>query len=150
MNKTYVIKSPMKVTLILTDTTLTIKRKGAMSVILQGLKGDKTIKLKNITSVQLKKPGMTKGYIQFSLSGGNENTKGVFKATQDENSIMFPTKQYGEMLELKGYIDEYDSDSYKPSIKSNAEQIKEFKELCNNGIITQTEFDIKKKQLLNM
>ena len=36
------------------------------------------------------------------------------------------------------------------SVKSSAEQIREYKGLLDDGIITQTEFDAKKKELLNL
>ena len=38
-----------------------IIRKGMMSLMTQGLKGDKEIPLANITAIQLKQPGMTAG-----------------------------------------------------------------------------------------
>lgn len=37
-----------------------------------------------------------------------------------------------------------------PAVQSNAEEIKQFKELLDSGVITQEEFDAKKKQLLGM
>ena len=36
------------------------------------------------------------------------------------------------------------------SVKRSAEQIREYKGLLDDGIITQTEFDAKKKELLNL
>ena len=33
---------------------------------------------------------------------------------------------------------------------SNADELKKFKDLLDSGVITQTEFDEKKKQLLNL
>ena len=37
-----------------------------------------------------------------------------------------------------------------PAVQSDAEEIKQFKELLDSGVITQEEFDAKKKQLLGM
>jgi hypothetical protein len=68
---------------------VTLHRKGGLAKMNHGLKGEKRIPLKNIIAVQMKKPGMTNGYIQFTISGGHESKAGVFGATQDENSIMF-------------------------------------------------------------
>ena len=65
----------------------------------QGIKGEKTIPLKSITSIQLKKPGMTNGYIQFGILGGIESKSGVFNATKDENSVA------DELLKLKQLLD---------------------------------------------
>lgn len=156
MEKEYVIKSPNKVTIKLTDRAITIARKGLINLANHGLKGDKTIPLKNITSVQIKKPGFTNGYIQFGILGGIESKGGVFAATQDENTIMFAKKHYEGMMELKEYIDSYICDDSSttvvntPAEKSPFEKIKELKELLDMEIITQEEFDVKKKELLNI
>ncbi|EDP68454.1 hypothetical protein CAT7_07623 [Carnobacterium sp. AT7] len=157
MEKEFYVKSPNKVSINLTDKAINITRKGFVNLMNQGLKGDKTIPLKNITAVQLKKPGMTSGYIQFGVLGGNESKGGVFAATQDENTIMFSKKHYNDMVELKGYIEEYifrDEGSTTivnaHSGKSAAEQVKELKELLDMDIITKDEFDRKKNELLNL
>lgn len=155
MEKEYFIKSPAKVFLKVTDKAITITRKGFMSLSTHGLKGDKTIPLKNITSVQLKKPGLTSGYIQFGVLGSIENKGGIFGATQDENTIMFLKANYNDMLELKEYIESYEDSSKMagnsmPVEKSAAEEVKELKELLDMEIITQEEFDTKKRELLGL
>ena len=58
-----------------------------MSLLTQGLKGDKEILISQISSIQFKKPGTTNGYIQFAFLGGLEAKRGVFQASGDENSI---------------------------------------------------------------
>lgn len=155
MEKEYIIKSPNKVNIIVNDKALTFKRKGLINLANHGLKGEKTIPIKNITAVQIKKPGLTNGYIQFGLLGGNESKGGVFAATQDENTIMFAKKHYNDMVELKEHIESIlfaDNDSTTiintPSEKTIPEQLKEYKELLVMEIITQEEFDTKKKELL--
>lgn len=55
-----------------------------MGFLLQGLKGKKDIYFHNITSIQIKKQGLTVGYLQFSLPGGNESKRGVFASANDE------------------------------------------------------------------
>jgi len=156
MEKEYVIKSPNKVNIQVTDKAITITRKGFISLANHGLKGDKTIPLKSITTVQIKKPGFTNGYIQFGVLGSIENKGGVLAATQDENTIMFAKKHYEDMLELKEYINSIISDDNRTTIVNNPaeqspfEKIKELKELLDMQIITQEEFDAKKKELLNL
>jgi hypothetical protein len=86
---------------------VTIHRKGTLAKVNQGLKGEKRIPLKNITAVQIKKPGLTNGYIQFSLAGGNESTRGVFGATKDENSVMFTSRQAEDAYAICNYIEHY-------------------------------------------
>lgn len=156
MEKEYYIKSPNKVFIKVTGKAITITRKGLVSLANHGLKGDKTIPLKSITSVQIKKPGFTNGYIQFGVLGSVENKGGIFAATQDENTIVFAKKHYEDMLELEEYINSYISGDSSTTVgntpveKSPVEKIKELKELLDMEIITQEEFDIKKKELLNI
>lgn len=72
-----------------------IKRKGVLAKMTQGFfKGEKEIFLSQISGVQIKRGNLiTNGYMQFTLSGGNENTKGILDATQDENTVMFSKSQ---------------------------------------------------------
>ena len=157
MEKEYYVKSPNKVIIKVTDKYLSFARKGLINTINHGLKGEKTIPLKSITAVQLKKPGLTNGYIQFGILGGNENKGGVFAATQDENTIMFAKKHYTDMVELKEHIEAviFGQDSPTTIInqsteKSAVEQVKELKELLDMEIITQEEFEKKKNELLGL
>lgn len=153
MEKEYYVKSPARTYLTINDNSLSIRRKGALNLMTQGLKGEKTIPLKSITSVQIKKPGLTNGYIQFSLPGGNESKGGVFKATQDENTVMFSGKYYKDMLELKQTIESIifsDAKGKSAQITSSADEILKFKKLLDEGIITQEEFDAKKKLVLGI
>lgn len=157
MEKEYYVKSPNKAIIKVTNNALSITRKGVMSGLTHGLKGEKSIPLKNITAVQLKKPGFNNGYIQFGLLGGNESKGGILDAAQDENTIMFTRKYYPEMVELKEIIESYIfSETTNTTIvnapveKTSVEQVKELKELLDMDIITQEEFDRKKNELLNL
>ena len=66
MNKEFIFKGGTKSTITIIDNKILIKRKGFNNFVNQGLKGEKTIFIKNISSVQIKKNGLTNGYIQFS------------------------------------------------------------------------------------
>lgn len=82
-----------------------ITRKGAIAKLTQFFKGDKEIFLNQISAIQLRKGGlMVNGYIQFTLSGGNENTGGIVDATQDENTVMFQRKYNSDAQFLKQKI----------------------------------------------
>ncbi|MEQ8717117.1 MAG: DUF2510 domain-containing protein [Acidimicrobiales bacterium] len=89
------------------DHFVTIHRRGLNAKFSHGLKGEKRIPIKQITSVQLKKPGLTNGYIQFSHGGGTDNKSGIFSATKDENSIMFTTFQAEDAYAIRDYIEHY-------------------------------------------
>ena len=66
---------------------ITIRRKGVRSFAKHGLKGDKTIMLKQISSIQLKEAGLTTGYIQFVIIGSQESKGGLKQALEDENTV---------------------------------------------------------------
>ncbi|CAK7002269.1 DUF4429 domain-containing protein [Tissierella sp.] len=130
-----------------------IRRKGALAKLTQGFtKGDKTIYLRQITGIDFKLGGnLVNGYIQFTLPGGNEKSKGAFEATQDENSVMFKKKDNDIAMQIKSKIEELQQKEINPtSNTSNAEEIRKYKELFDEGIITEEEFDKKKKELLGI
>tara|TARA_R110000868_G_scaffold196465_2_gene442376 strand:- start:36 stop:509 length:474 start_codon:yes stop_codon:yes gene_type:complete len=90
----------------LTNKRVIISRSGGLGFLTHGLSGDKEIPIKNITAVQFKPAsGLTNGYIQFSILGGNENTGGILSATQDENTIMFSKSAESNFREIKRFID---------------------------------------------
>ncbi len=150
MEKEILIKSPGKTLIKVTDDSISIIRKGFINLVNQGIKGEKTIPFKNISAVQLKKPGMSNGYIQFTLLGGNESRGGILAATKDENTVMFTKKYWNEMENLKKYIEKQQSildNNSKETQISSADEIKKYKELLDEGIINQEEFDFKKKRI---
>ena len=92
--------------LILGKGYIEIVRKGFMSFMTQGLKGNKKIAIKQISAIQFKPAGlMTNGYIQFSFIGGQESKRGLFMATQDENTLMFKKKQQPEFEKIKEQVE---------------------------------------------
>jgi hypothetical protein len=132
-----------------------IKRKGALAKMTQGFfKGDKTIYLKQISGIQVK-PGGTfvNGYIQFTLPGGNESVKGINAATKDENTVVFNKKDNDLVQKIKAKIEELQASMNSGTVVqqvSAADEIKKFKELLDEGVITEEEFNQKKKQLLGI
>ena len=129
-----------------------IKRKGAMGFLTQGLKGDKEILISQISSIQFKKAtGFTNGYIQFAFIGGQEAKGGLFQATQDENTVMFNTFHKEEFQELKEAIEQKLEELHKPeSSSSHLNDLEKLAELRDKGIITEEEFNAKKKQILGL
>ncbi len=129
-----------------------ITRKGALSKFTQGFfKGDKTIYLSQISGIQVK-PGtsFTNGYIQFTLSGGNESTKGLLKATHDENTVMFQKKDNQLVEKITSEIEKLKKTVQAPVQvqRSSADEIRKYKQLLDDGIITEEEFNKKKSALL--
>lgn len=126
-----------------------LNRETIMGVLMQGLKGKKDIYFHNITSIQIKKPGLVVGYLQFSIPGGNESRGGVYNSMQDENSIAFlGKKEYEKALEIKEYIEKKINSKNSNSSDSTADEIEKLHSLMEKGIITKEEFENKKLKLL--
>ncbi len=139
--------------LTLYEDRITIVPRGIGKLNKGFFKGTKEILLDSISAVQFRPAGsLVNGYLQFSIAGGNESTKGILAATKDENSVIITKKQNEEAEFIKDKIYELKAArSNAGSIRSssNLSQIKELKELLDMGAITQAEFDAKKKELLN-
>ena len=128
-----------------------IKRKGFMSKMTQGFfAGEKSIYIKQITGIKVKRGGLlTNGFIQFILAGNIEVRKGLVKETHDENTIFFAKKDNEVIDKIKLAVEELMTKSDSPHVVSSADEILKFKNLLDDGVITQEEFEEKKKQLLH-
>ena len=136
------------------ENRIVIRRKGAIAKLSQGFfKGDKEILLSKISAIQVK-PGtiITNGYIQFSLSGGNESTKGLSEATRDENTVFFLKKYNNEVMKLKERIYsllENNSPSENVNNASAADELLKLKKLLDEGILNEDEYQSEKSKILN-
>ena len=119
-----------------------------------GIKGDKTIYYSDLTAVEFKKAGLTGGHIQFSLLGGRENVGGMLAASSDENTIMFGSGDNEIAEKMVSYIQERIKEARQPKVanasSSVADEIMKLKNLLDMDVITQEEFETKKKQLLGL
>ena len=86
------------------DDKLTITPKGVLGFMTKGVKGTKTIPFLSISAIQLKKSGLTSGYLQFTIPGGNESRRGLFDAASDENTFMFAGNN-DQAVQIKEYIE---------------------------------------------
>lgn len=117
--------------------------------------GEKTIYYKDAIGVQYKPSSIADGYIQVETAAG-----GVTSSSSQyggENSIQFSGKDRNEEAEIivafiKNKIEEIKNAPVGGIVQqvSPAEELKKFKELLEAGIITQEEFDVKKKELLGL
>ncbi|MDE6373454.1 MAG: SHOCT domain-containing protein, partial [Clostridia bacterium] len=123
-----------------------------------GGRGDKRINFIDITSIQFRTPaGITAGYIQFAYPGSTEIKGGINEALNDENSVPIQYHLADKAREIVEYIEQRRSELRKgtnsPTLinqLSNADELLKFKQLLDENIITQEEFDLKKKQLLGL
>jgi hypothetical protein len=133
------------------EDKVAITPKGLMGLMSKGLKGTKTIPFTSIKAIQFKKSGFTSGYLQFSILGGLESTKGVFSAASDENSFMF--KEENDLAcEIKDYIErrakELNEPRTLPMSMSTADELQKLADLRAKGILTEEEFQSAKHKLL--
>jgi len=136
------------------EDKIVIKRKGFLAKIDHGFfKGDKTIYINQITAIQVKPAGFFMyGYIQFTLPGGVESKKGLRDADHDENTVEF-YKQDNELVkQIKSKIEELMAQQRMSNTNqlSPADEIRKYKKLFDDGVITQGEFEQKKKRLLGL
>lgn len=149
--------------LIVYDDKIIISRKTAMGFLSQGLKGDKVFFYKDLSSIEYKKPSFfANGYMKFITAGTNETNQNIGilgnttkKALQDANTLILRAFNK-EIPILSDKIYQYilnkisNTKNGNISINSSADEIMKFKKLLDDGIITQEEFDNKKKKLLNL
>lgn len=156
----YEIDGNMGKVLYVYEDRCVISTKAGIKATLFGniLDGDKEFYYSDITSVQFKNLGMTTGYLQFEYPGSHSGNNFV-----SENSFTFSasigSSKYRELKEEMPKIYEdirkRVKDAKKPAnnsiqMLSPAEELKKFKELLDMQIISQEEFDAKKKQLLGL
>ena len=132
------------------DDKVRIKRKGSTALILQGLKGEKDIYISQISSVQFKSCGLTPGYIQFAFLGGQETKAGLWDAMGDENTVTFEQKQENKFKIIREAVNKRLVSRYDTKSSTNIGDLEKLAELRNKGIITNEEFDIKKRQILGI
>src|SRR5690606_6220961 len=149
----FYFKSNGKYHVVVENGYLRWTSKGFMNLMTQGSKGEKSIPIKSITAIQIKPPRLTTGYIQFAYSGASESKGGIMDAIKDENTITFSSKKELEQAkELKALIESLQNKDSQPetSNTNDADELIKFKELLEAGVITEEEFEAKKKQILGI
>lgn len=130
---------------------------GFANILKGGGNGGKRINISDITAIQFKEPaGASIGFMQFTFPGSGESKMGVVDSINDENSVPVSPQNYALAMEIYDYIE-----SRRESLKAGAggnvvqqvsamDELKKLKELLDMDIVTQEEFDAKKKQLLGL
>ncbi|MEK2611442.1 DUF4429 domain-containing protein [Pseudomonas shirazensis] len=136
----------------LTNSALRIKRKGALAFLTQGFKGDKEIPIKQITSIQFKKASIiVNGYIQFTFNGSQEAKGGVLQGASDENTVMFRSGQQKEFNAIRDELQKRMNEQAEPSKPSSSlDDLEKLATLKDKGVITDEEFQLKKKEILGL
>jgi len=137
-------------TLILTEKGVIIKRDGGF---FSSGTGEKTILYKNITAVQFKRADLTVGFIQLTIQGGIEAKGGVFEAVNDENTVTFGTEEKTREFEkAKSIIEQriISASSNNLTPVNDLNQLEKLAFLRDKGIISEEEFQAKKKMILGL
>lgn len=130
----------------LREDRLVIRRTMVLGLLFHGLKGEKVIPYSSISAVQFKRAGMVRGYIQFTLGGGKENTNGLFDATKDENSLLFDDNETFE--KAREFVEQrIGSGASRPQHASPVDALDKLASLVEKGLITREEFDEQKSKL---
>jgi hypothetical protein len=116
----------------------------------------KEIRIKSITGVEMKEPGMiAAGYIQFIFSGGKEaSSYKLMDAVKNENTVMLRKKDFEKFKECKALVDRYIEQAQfsktQVAATSEADELAKWLALKEAGAITEEEFQAKKKQILGL
>ena len=116
-------------------------------------KGEVTIPMDSIVQVLVNENGFQR-LLTFQTAGNNDN-RGIWAG---RNSQGFARKHFAEADKIKEYVEKAiasraasnQGQTIINQAASSADELKKFKELLDMGIITQEEFDAKKKQLLGL
>ena len=133
-------------------TTWTVE--GPSLIILEKSKS-KTIPIANIQSCNHKPPGFQgRGTIEVKIAQsptGAISVGGMTALFANDDIIVYKRDQADNANRLCAYISNYSAQAPNPATaSSDADELRKFKELFEDGIISQEEFDTKKKQLLGL
>lgn len=154
------INIPEHVILEADNTKVTITRKGLRSFANRGSNGSQTIPFSTIIGIDFKPATLTAGHIGFTTAAGNQTTgglgsQGIF-ANSDyskANTIVYRSKKANKDIEaIKERVEDFinkpkESDS---SSTDSIDELPKLKKMLDDGILTQEEFDAKKKQILGL
>lgn len=124
--------------------------------------GEKTIYFSDCIGIQFKPSRTTIGYLQIETASSSGNNRG--NNFFNENSFTYDTSVISnrKMEEVANYvkkqIDIIKKSNYQPALPANnntnpsliADELIKLKQLVDMGVLTQEEFDAKKKQLLDL
>lgn len=135
------------------------RKKGGL---IGGIPHEKVIMLKDISNVNFTpvlKWRTVYGFIQFVVKGAQNrqysgNPREYKEVDSDENVVTFNFKEMLAFEELRDAVEEQLSSFQEGGIiktsSSNLDEIGKLAELREKGIISEEEFETKKKQLLNL
>lgn len=161
-NKIFEVESVTGQVMNVYEDRIELTQRGVKGFLTQGLQGTKTYYFADITTIQFKNCGWTNGFFEFTFAGGKDSRGGAWSGMNNDNRFNFgkPTIKGAkalaiEMEKVNTYLQQQlravkTNPTQPTTTNSSADEIKKYKELLDSGIITQEEFDLKKKQLLGL
>lgn len=156
MTKLYEV-SCAGVTLSVYEDCVSFTPKGFLGFAGKGLAGERKIFYKDISSVQFRKSTkLLSGFIEFYFAGHNTQKQGggLFVGTNNDNRFTFYHKYLPDMLKINDYIQSKINNpaatNATDTTGDNVAELKKYKQLLDDGVITQEDYDAKKKQLLGL
>ena len=124
--------------------------------------GAKTFMYESISSIAFKEATLAgNGFLDFNITGDSGSTPSaafglgeLLPELSKDNRFEFRQRDLNdEMIKAKNFIEDQMMKAKKPTQAvinnvSAADELRKFKQLLDDGIISQAEFDEKKKQLL--
>jgi hypothetical protein len=145
----YTFKKP-NTTVELTEDGVLFKRGKNDLMIHKSLRGETKVLYGQIQEIKFKEATLSSnGYLQ--LSTPRSSMVGVLRTVdQPQNAVKFKRDKNEEALKLKLEIEDRIKAQNNVESRSELVSLKDLKSLLDEGIITQEEFDLKKKQILNI
>ena len=118
--------------------------------------GEKTIYYSDCVGVQFKESGLQIGYLQLETAANTMNQRASNFLNENSFTFDLTTTTNEQMREVRDYIQgqireiKSGNRTAQTTTISVADELKKYKELLDMGIITQEEFEAKKKQLLGL
>ena len=160
--KIFEVKSVTGQVMNIYEDRVELTQEGVRGFLLQGAQGTKTYYFTDITSIQFKNCGWVNGFFEFTFPGGRDGSGGAWGGINNDNRFTFGASTIGaarEIAQKMEKVNEYlqerlrivkNASKNPVSANSTADEIAKYNQLLKQGIITQEEFDAKKKQLLGL
>lgn len=142
-------KSPGHGSIELHESKIVINKSNAAKGKLLAGKISRTIYLHQLAGITVKKGGFSAGHIHFETSG-SEAKKGYRNNVNDDATVVFGMQLNSAALKFKEDVENQlvKINSGISTGGSAADELAKFKDLLDKGVITQQEFEQKKKKLL--
>lgn len=133
-----------------------IELENSVIIIKKGKKdAGRTIPLTDVVSSTLKKPVLTAaGCIHVQVIGAKtySSVANVTHYAADMNAICFRKAQYDDAVTFKEALDKAIVDAHTPAQSQlfDVDRLRQLKQLLDDGIITQDDFDKKKSEILGL